>query len=69
MSDSLCINNQMVCLPLLSALNNMIYNFLLIIIVFLRKQYILSSVGNAAPQSNISCMPPHNLNNTAALVG
>ena len=69
MADALCVDDQMVDLALLAALNDMAHDLLLVVIVILRKQNVFRAVGNTAPQRNITCMTPHYLNNTAALMG
>ena len=62
------IYDDMVLLALLAVLNDVIYDVLLVIIVFFRKQYILRAVSHAAPQRYITCAAAHNLYNGAALM-
>ena len=48
--------------------DDVIDDLLLIIIIFLRNQNILCTVGNTAPKCNVSRISSHNFNNTAALM-
>ena len=50
MADTLCIDDDVVFLTHLTALNNVIDQLLLIIVILLRDQNILGSVGNTTPQ-------------------
>ena len=68
MPDTLRIDNQMMGLAALSVRYDIIDNLLLIVIIFLRKQNILRTVGDAAPQSDIARISSHNLDDTAALM-
>ena len=53
----------------LSVLNDPVDQVLLIAVVALRKENILRAVGNTTPESDISGISSHNLDDTAALVG
>ena len=48
--------------------DDVIDDLLLIIIIALRNQNILCSIGNTAPECNITSITSHNLDNTAALM-
>ena len=52
-----------------SVIDNVIDDLLLIIIILFRDQNIFCTVGNTAPQCNVSCITSHNLNDAAALMG
>ena len=69
MSDSLCIDDNMMLLSTFSIIDNVIDDLLLIIIILFRDQNIFCTVGNTAPQCNVSCITSHNLNDAAALMG
>ena len=69
MSDSLGVDDQMVSLSLLTALNDMIDDLLLVVVIFLGDKHILRTVGDSAPERNIPGVAPHNLNDTASLMG
>ena len=49
MSDPLRIDNNVMLFAALTVLDDMVYNLLLIVIIFLRKQDILCAVRNTAP--------------------
>lgn len=55
--------------PLLSVFNNTIDQILLIAVIPLRQQDILGSVGDSAPQGNVSRTAAHYLDDAAPLVG
>ena len=61
MTYALGIDYQMVGLAFLAALDYMIDDRLLIVIIGLRQQYVLGTARNAAPQRYIARMTPHNL--------
>ena len=69
MTDTLCIDNNVMGLAALSVGNNIINNLLLIVIIFLRKQNIFCTIGNTTPQCNVSGISAHNLNDTATFMG
>ena len=68
MSDSLGIDNDVMGLAMLTVGNDIIDNILFVVIVLLRKQDILGTVGNTAPQSDVSGISAHYLDDTASLV-
>ena len=68
MSDSLGIDDDMMGLTMLTVGNDIIDNILFVVIVLLGKQDILGTVGNTAPQSDISGISAHYLDDTASLV-
>ncbi len=68
MANSLSVNYNMVLLAMLAIVDDIVYDPLLVVIVFLRKKNILCAVGDAAPKCNIACISSHNLNNAAALM-
>ena len=68
MSDTLCIDDDVVLFPALTVIDDVVDQHLLIIIVQLRKQDILRSISNTAPQCDISGISSHYLNDTAALM-
>ena len=68
MTDTFCIDDDVMLFAFLTTLDNVIDQLLLIIVIFLRNQNVLSTVGNTAPQSNISCTTSHNLDDTASLM-
>ena len=49
MSDTLRIDNNVMLFAAFTVLDDMVYNLLLIVIIFLRKQDILCAVRNTAP--------------------
>ena len=59
----------MVLLSTLPVGNNIIDDLLLIIVIIFRKKNILGSIGNAAPECNVSGISSHNLYNTASFMG
>ena len=69
MADTLCIDDDVVFLTHLTALNNVIDQLLLIIVILLRDQNILGSVGNTTPQCKPAGSTSHNLDDTASLMG
>ena len=68
MSDSLGIDDDVMGLAMLTVGNDIIDNILFVVIVLLGKQDILGAVGNTAPQSNVSGISAHYLDDTASLV-
>ena len=52
----------------LTALDDVVDQLLLIIIIFLRNQNILCTIGNTTPQSKVSGTTSHNLDDTASLM-
>ena len=56
MTDSLCIDDDIMLLSALTVRNDFIDQRLLIAVIPLWKKNILCTVGDAAPQSNISCI-------------
>ena len=68
MTNTLCIYDDMVFLSCFTACNNVIDQLLLIIVIFLRDQDVLRSIGDTAPHSKISCITSHNFDNTASFV-
>ena len=69
MSDALGIYNDVMLFAALPVGDNVVDNLLLVVVVILRKQNILSAVGDAAPQGDIACVTSHNLDDAAALMG
>ena len=69
MSDSFSVDDDVMLFAALSVLNDPVDQVLLIAVVALRKENILRAVGNTAPESDISGISSHNLDDTAALVG
>ena len=61
MADALRVHDNVMLFSLLLALDDVVYQRLLIIVVTLREQYILRSVGDAAPQGDIAGPTSHNL--------
>ena len=68
MTDTLCIDNNVMFLTCLTAGNNIIDQFLLIIIIFFRNQNVLCAIGNTAPHCKVACVTSHNLDDTASLM-
>lgn len=68
MPDSLRINDNMMLLPTLAVINNIINQNLLVIIILFRQKNILRTICNAAPQSDIAGIPSHHFDNTAPLM-
>ena len=68
MSNSLGIDDDMMGLTMLTVGNDIIDNILFVVIVLLGKQDILGAVGNTAPQSNVSGISAHYLDDTASLM-
>ncbi len=68
-SDSLSIDNDMMCLSFLPASDNVVDQLLLIVIIFLGKKDILRAVCNACPECNVPRMSAHYLDDGAALMG
>ena len=58
----------MVFLSCLTACDDIVDQLLLIIIIFLRDQDILCTIGNTTPHSKVSCVTSHNFNNTASFM-
>ena len=69
MSDSLRVNDYMVGLAPLPVIDNIIDNALLVEVIFFRKQNILRTVGNTAPERYVARISSHNLYDTASLMG
>src|SRR5699024_575451 len=55
--------------PAFSVLDDPVDQILFIAVIALRKQNILRAVGDSAPESDISGVPSHNLDNAAAFMG
>ena len=68
MSYTLCIDDDMVGLALLTVLDDVVDNVLLVEIVFLGKKNILRAVFDTAPKSDVSGITSHNLDDRASLV-
>ena len=68
MSHALGIDNNMMLLAALSALDDVINQHLLIPVILLRQENLLRAVGNAAPEGDIAGMTAHNLDDAAALM-
>ena len=68
MSDTLGIYDDVVCLTFFTIVDDVVDNALLIVIIFLRKKYVIRTIGNRAPKSDISGMTSHNLNNADSFV-
>ena len=68
MSDSLGIDDDVMGLAMLTIGNDIIDNILFVVIVLFGKQDILGTVGNTAPQSDVSGISAHYLDDTASLV-
>ena len=68
MSDALCVDNQVMGLSPLTALDDMVDDLLLVILILFGQKNILGSVCHAAPKGNITCMAAHYLYNTASLM-
>ena len=69
MSDSFSVDNDVMLFAALSVLNDPVDQVLLIAVVALRKENILRAVGNTAPESDISGISSHNLDDAAPLMG
>ena len=69
MSDTLCIDDDMMRLTALSVVNDIVDDLLLVVIVLFREQDVLRAVRDTAPQGDISGISSHNLDDTAALMG
>ena len=68
MSNTFCIDNNMMFFTFFTVINNIVDDSLLIIIVFFRKQDILCTIGNTAPQGQVSGISSHNFDNTYTLM-
>ena len=69
MADSFGIDDDMVLLAALTAVDNIVDECLLVVIVLFRKQNILGTVRHATPQGNITGVTSHYLDDTAPLMG
>ena len=69
MSDTFCIDNDMMCLAASSVVNDVVDQLLLIVIIALRKKNIFRAVRDAAPQSDVAGITAHDLDNGASLMG
>ena len=69
MSDTLGIDDDVMLLALFLALDDMVDKCLLVIIISLRKQYILGTVGNTAPECYVTGTTSHNLDDRTSLMG
>ena len=58
----------MVFFTFFTALDDVVDQLLLIIVIFLRDQNVLCTVGDTAPQSKVSCATSHNFDDTASLM-
>ena len=67
-TDSLCIDDDVILFTAFFVLQNIFDQRLLIIVFFFRKKNLFCSVGNTAPQRKVSCITSHYLNDTASLV-
>ena len=61
MADALRVHDNVMLFSLLLALDDVVYQRLLIIVVTLREQYILRSAGDAAPQGDKAAIKSHTL--------
>src|SRR5699024_9593464 len=68
MSDTFCINDDMVFLSFFTVVNNIIDDPLFIVVIFFRKENIFCAICDTAPQSNISSVSSHNFDNTYTLM-
>ena len=69
MADSLSVDDNVVFFAALSVFNDAVDEILLIAIIPLWKQDILGSVGDPAPQGNVSRTAAHYLDDAAPLMG
>ena len=69
MTDTFCIDDNMMLLSTLSVLDDAVNQCLLISVIPLWQKDVLCSVSKAAPKCNVSGISSHYFNNTAALVG
>ena len=68
MSDTLSINDDVMFLSCFTACDDVVDQFLLVVVVFLRDQNVLCTVCDTAPHSKVSCITSHNLDDTASLM-
>ena len=69
MTDTFCIDDQMVVfLPLFPVVDNIVNQLLLVIVVLFRKKDILRAGADAAPQCDITGISAHYFDNTAAFM-
>ena len=68
MSDAFRIDDNVMRFTMLTVVNDIVDDILLVIIVFLRQQNILRAIGNTTPECDITGVSTHNLNDTATLV-
>ena len=67
-TNTFCIDDNVVLLTSFFRLFYIIDNILNIISFFLRKENTFSSICNTAPQSQVSCITSHNFNNRTSAV-
>ncbi len=68
MADALRVDDDVVLLAVLSVIDDIIDDFLFVVVILFRKQNIFGAVGDAAPQSDISRVSAHNFDDAAALM-
>ena len=68
MSDTFCVNDDVMFLAHLTLLDDVVDQCLLVIIVSLWEQNVFCSVGNTTPKCNVTCMSTHNFDNTTSLM-
>ena len=68
MTYTFCVNDDVMCLAASLIVDDIVDELLLVIVIFLRKENVLSTVGDAAPQSDIACGTSHNLDDGASLM-
>ena len=68
MSDTFCIDDQMVLLALLTAFDNVVNELLFIEVVTLGKENILCTVSDTTPECDITSATSHNFYDRATLM-
>src|SRR5699024_2923249 len=67
-SDTLSVNDDIILLTAFLALFDIRDDSLLVVVMLFRHQNALSAVGDTTPQSKITCVTAHNLDDAAALM-
>ena len=68
MTDTFCIDDQMVSFALFPVVDNIVNQLLLVIVVLFRKKDILRAGADAAPQCDITGISAHYFDNTATFM-
>ena len=69
MTDTLSVDDDVVLFAAFPVVDDIVDELLLVVIVLFRKKNILRAVGDTAPESDITGVTSHYLDNAAALMG